>query len=221
MSRDTIVYVERRPGWSARVELTATCVYFSTAVGDVLTPPEFWVLADLRRAGRRAWGLSGRSPWQGCGYLSDYEGRLYAPPEDGPAIRGAVVALLQGDLEPARHLAALLDPPSPELSPIPRPPRGHATFLGGRLHGQVRMSRAMYIDDAGKPVPARKGDAQWTGVAPVPAALYVRRTVPLSPGEPTVVTDLGRVYVHHSAARLWESRGSAAPENLWTSSDAR
>ncbi len=164
MSRNTVVYVERPGGWSARVELTSTCVDFSTAVGDVLTPPEFWAM-------------------------------------------------------PARLLAAQLDPPSPELSPIPRPPRGHAAFLGGPLHGQVRRSRAIYLDDAGKPVPARRGDAHWTGVLPVPCAFYVRRTAALGPVSPTV--GLGHVYVHHSAARLWESRDPAGPENLWASSDAR
>lgn len=217
MSRTTDV--ERPGGWSARVELTSTCVDFSTAVGDVLTPPEFRALAALRRAGRRAWGLSGRDPRQGSGHLSDYDGRLYAPPEHGPAVRAAVVALLRGDPMPARLLAAQLDPPSPELSPIPRPPRGHAAFLGGPLHGQVRRSRAIYLDDAGKPVPARRGDAHWTGVLPVPCAFYVRRTAALGHVSPTV--GLGHVYVHHSAARLWESRDPAHPENLWASSDAR
>jgi len=84
-----VVHVERPGHRPAQVELTSTCVYFSTAVGDELTPGEFWVLAHLRRAGRRSWGLAGRSPWEGCGHLSDYDGRLYAPPEDTPAIHAA------------------------------------------------------------------------------------------------------------------------------------
>lgn len=211
---NTIVYVDR-PGWSAPVELTSTHVYFSTAGGAGLTQREFLVLLRLRRAGRRAWGLSGRSPALACGYLSNGDGRLYFPPGYGPAIRAAVVALLQGDPMPARALAAQLDPPCPELPPIPRPPRGHATFFGGPLHGQVRKARAIYLDDAGKPVPARRGDAQWTGVAPVPAAFYVRRTVPLGPVTPTV--GLGRVYVHHSAERLWYPGGpTCSPEGGWS-----
>lgn len=170
-------------------------VHFAMPGPDSLSQAETAVLAQLRAASLRSWSAAPEGKPSSGGFVTSDDARLYPPPQHGPAVRDALVALLRGDPQPALTLIERIDPAADIPGPVEAPPRGQARCVGGPLHGALTRSRANYLDDTGQRVATSAGDRLWCGVNPVPSRFYAHRS--------------GHYYVHWSVWDAWAPRWAA------------